>query len=197
MPGHLSHLECPRCGSTYDADRLTNLCTCGSPLLVRYDLAAVRAAVTPDDIGRRPATLWRYRELLPVRDDAHIVSLGEGWTPLIPAARYGASIGVPGLIVKDEGPLPTGSFKARGAAVGVSRALELGVRHVAMPSNGNAAAAWATYAARAGIRATVAMPVAAPIITRNECLAAGATLHLVDGLINDAGAMIRELVASR
>jgi threonine synthase len=197
MPGHLSHLECPRCRSTYDADRLTNLCTCGSPLLARYDLAAVAAAVGPADIGRRAATLWRYRELLPVRDDAHVVSLGEGWTPLIPAARYGAAIGVPRLVVKDEGPLPTGSFKARGAAVGVSRALELGVRHVAMPSNGNAAAAWATYAARAGIRATVAMPVAAPVITRNECLAAGATLHLVDGLINDAGAMIRDLVAAR
>jgi threonine synthase len=102
---------------------------------------------------------------------------------------------VPRLVVKDEGPLPTGSFKARGAAVGVSRAAELGVRHVAMPSNGNAAAAWATYAARAGIRATVAMPVAAPTITRRECLAADATLHLVDGLINDAGAMIRDLVA--
>ncbi len=197
MPGHLSHLECPRCGLTYDADRLHNLCTCGSPLLARYDLAAVRAAVTPADIARRPATLWRYRELLPVRDDANVISLGEGWTPLIPAARYGATIGVPGLVVKDEGPLPTGSFKARGAAVGVSRALELGVRHVAMPSNGNAAAAWATYATRAGIRATVAMPVAAPTITRNECLAAGATLHLVDGLISDAGAMIRDLVAAR
>jgi len=100
-----------------------------------------------------------------VRDDAYVISLGEGWTPLIPAVRYGATIGVPRLVVKDEGPLPTGSFKARGAAVGVSRALELGVRHVAMPSNGNAAAAWATYATRAGIRVTVAMPAAAPTIT--------------------------------
>jgi threonine synthase len=195
MPGHLSHLECPRCGSTYDADQLNNLCACGSPLLARYDLAAVRSAVTPADISGRAATLWRYRELLPVRDDSHVVSLGEGWTPLIPTPTYGRVVGVPRLIVKDEGPLPTGSFKARGAAVGVSRAGELGVRHVAMPSNGNAAAAWATYAARAGIRATVAMPVAAPIITRRECLAAGATLHLVDGLISDAGAMIRDLVA--
>jgi threonine synthase len=196
VPGYLSHLECPRCGLTFDADRLVNLCTCGSPLLARYDLAAVRAAVRRDGFGERAATLWRYRELLPVRDDRYVVSLGEGWTPLVPALRYGAIVGVPRLVVKDEGALPTGSFKARGAAVGVSRAAELGVRHVAMPSNGNAAAAWAAYAARIGIRATVAMPVAAPTITRRECLAAGATLHLVDGLISHAGAMIRALVAA-
>jgi threonine synthase len=157
----------------------------------------VRAAVGPEAFAARAASLWRYRELLPVREDKHVVTLGEGWTPLLPAPRYGAAAGVPRLLVKDEGALPTGSFKARGAAVGVSRAAELGVRHIAMPSNGNAAAAWATYAARAGLRATVALPVAAPVITRRECLAAGATVHLVDGLINDAGAMIQELVAAR
>jgi threonine synthase len=161
--------------------------------LARYDLDAVRRAVTPDRIAQRGADLWRYRELLPVRGE--VTTLGEGWTPLLPAARYGARIGVPNLLVKDEGLIPTGSFKARGAAVGVSRARELGIRHVAMPTNGNAGAAWATYAARAGLRATIAMPVAAPTITRQECRVAGAELHLVDGLINDAGRLIAELIA--
>ena len=190
----LTHLECPRCGATHDADRPANLCGCGSPLLARYDLDAVRAAVSPGDVARRRADLWRYRELLPVRDDAHVVTFGEGWTPLLPAARYGASIGLPGLLVKDEGLVPTGSFKARGAAVGVSRARELGLRHVAMPTNGNAGAAWATYAARAGMRATIAMPRSAPAITRAEVLAAGGELILVDGVISDAGRRIATVV---
>ena len=124
------------------------------------------------------------------------MTLGEGFTPLLPAARYGRHIGVPGLLLKDEGITPTGSFKARGAAVGVSRAAELGVRHVALPTNGNAGAAWATYAARAGMLATVAIPAAAPMMTRQECLTAGARVHLVDGLIGDAGSMIRDFVQS-
>jgi threonine synthase len=183
---YLTHLECPRCGATHDADRLRNLCRCGSPLLARYDLAAVGRAVTPAALAARPSTLWRYRELLPVADDRYITTLGEGWTPLLPAPRYGAHIGVPRLLVKDEGLIPTGSFKARGAAVGVSRARELGATHIAMPTNGNAGAAWATYAARAGMRATIAMPAAAPAVTRQECRIAGADLHVVDGLIGDA-----------
>ena len=192
----LAYLECPRCGARLNADAPANVCDCGSPLLARYDLAAVRAAVTPDGIARRPADLWRYRELLPVRDTARAATLGEGWTPLLPVLRYGQRIGLPGLLVKDEGALPTGSFKARGAAVGVSRAAELGIGHIALPTNGNAGAAWAAYAARAGIRATVAMPAAAPVSTRRECVAAGADVHLVDGLIDDAGAMIRTFVAA-
>lgn len=195
-PSHtLSHLECPRCGTTRAAHQPANVCDCGSPLLARYDLAAVRQGVTPAQIVARPADLWRYRELLPVADPAHVVTLGEGWTPLLPAPRYGRRIGLPRLLVKDEGLMPTGSFKARGAAVGVSRAAELGVRHIAMPTNGNAGAAWATYAARAGLRATIVMPAAAPAITRRECLAAGADVHLVAGLIGEAGAMVREFVA--
>jgi threonine synthase len=190
----LSHLECPRCDQRHDADRLQNLCDCGSPLLARYDLESVARSVTPAAIAGRPADLWRYRELLPLRDDAHRTTFGEGWTPLWPAPRYGERIGLPHLSVKDEGLMPTGSFKARGAAVGVSRARELGVRHVAMPTNGNAGAAWATYAARAGLRATIAMPEAAPDITRREIRAAGAELILVDGLISDAGRRIAEIV---
>jgi threonine synthase len=190
----LTHLECPRCGARHDAGRLQNLCGCGSPLLARYDLDAVRSAVRPADIATRDADLWRYRELLPLADDAHRTSFGEGWTPLWPAPRYGGRIGLDRLLVKDEGLTPTGSFKARGAAVGVSRARELGVTHVAMPTNGNAGAAWATYAARAGIRATIAMPLAAPEITRREIRAAGAELILVDGLISDAGRRVAELI---
>jgi threonine synthase len=151
--------------------------------------------VSPDLIADRPADLWRYRELLPLRDSTYRVTLGEGWTPLLPAPRYGQRVGVPMLLVKDEGVIPTGSFKARGAAVGVSRAAELGIGHIAMPTNGNAGAAWATYAARAGMRATIAMPRSAPVAPRREVIAAGAELSLVDGLIGDAAAVIKALVA--
>ncbi|MGC3859961.1 threonine synthase [Micromonospora chersina] len=192
---HLTHLECPRCDQRHPADKLQNLCECGSPLLARYDLAAVAASVTPEQFGLRPADLWRYRELLPVADPRFVTTLGEGWTPLLRAPAYGQEIGIPDLIVKDEGLTPTGSFKARGAAVGVSRARELGVERIAMPTNGNAGAAWATYAARAGMGATIAMPLDAPAICRRECVAAGADLRLVDGLISDAGRWVAGLVA--
>ena len=175
---YLSHLECPACGATYDADVPQNLCACGSPLLARYDLAAVAQSTSFAAMTARPPTLWRYRELLPVRSGEHVVSLGEGMTPLTPLPRLGAALGVPRLTMKDEGLIPTGSFKARGAAVGVSRARELGIERVAMPTNGNAGAAWSTYAARAGMRALVVMPVDAPEITRRECAAAGAELYL-------------------
>ncbi|WNV83259.1 threonine synthase [Umezawaea sp. Da 62-37] len=192
----LTHLDCARCGRRYDADVLANLCECGSPLLARYDLDAVRASVTPADLAGRPPTLWRYHEVLPVRDPRHVVTLGEGMTPLLPLPRLGEALGVPGLLMKDEGLVPTGSFKARGAAVGVSRAAELGATGIAMPTNGNAGAAWALYAARAGLRSVIAMPVDAPEITRAECAVSGADLYLVRGLIGDAGKMIAELVST-
>jgi threonine synthase len=189
----LSHLECSRTGETYDADVVQGTSRVGAPLLARYDLTRV----SRDDIAGRPPTLWRYHELLPVRSAEHVVTLGEGMTPLLPMPSYGRAVGVPGLRMKDEGLVPTGTFKARGAAVGVSRGAELGVTGVAMPTNGNAGAAWALYAARAGMRSLIAMPVAAPEITRAECLAAGAELYLVDGLIGDAGKVINAAVASR
>ncbi|MBB5868238.1 threonine synthase [Allocatelliglobosispora scoriae] len=192
----LTHLECPRCGAQHDSDRLQNLCRCGSPLLARYDLAAAGKAVDPAAIAGRAPDLWRYRELLPVGDSARIATFGEDFTPMWRADRYAALAGVGTLLVKDEGLMPTGSFKARGAAVGVSRAAELGARHVAMPTNGNAGAAWATYAARAGLRATIAMPFDAPLITRQECVAAGAELHLVEGVISDAGRLIAGIIAA-
>lgn len=193
----LTHLECSRTGQTYDADRVQGLSDVGAPLLARYDLEAVAATVGPEQIASRPPDLWRYREVLPVRDAVHVTSLGEGMTPLVPLPRYGSRIGLPRLVMKDEGLLPTGTFKSRGAAVGVSRARELGVRAVAMPTNGNAGAAWSAYAARAGMRSLVVMPVDAPEITRRECVATGAELYLVDGLINHAGALVRDAVAER
>jgi threonine synthase len=193
----LSHLECSRTGERYDADTVQGVSAHGAPLLARYDLDRVAAAVSPAEIASRPPTLWRYHEVLPVRDEANVVTMGEGMTPLIPLATYGAKIGVPGLLMKDEGVIPTGTFKARGAAVGVSRAAELGVRGVAMPTNGNAGAAWAAYAARAGLASLIAMPLDAPAITRAECVVAGAELYLVDGLIGDAGRLIGEAVAAR
>jgi threonine synthase len=193
----LSHLDCPRCGTRHDADRVQGTCSCGSPLLARYDLRQVAGQAGLRDIAGRPADLWRYHELLPVREAARVVSLGEGMTPLLPVPRIGGAFGVPDLLMKDEGLLPTGTFKARGAAVGVSRAAELGVAAIAMPTNGNAGAAWSAYAARAGMRSLVVMPVAAPRITRAECAAAGAELYLVDGLIGDAARLVAEAVARR
>lgn len=166
------------------------LCACGSPVLARYDLDAARHALRKEMLLSREPSLWRYHELLPVRAPEQIISLGEGWTPLLPLRRIGAMVGLDSLFVKDEGVIPTGSFKARGAAVGVSRARELGVKTLALPTNGNAGGAWATYAARAGIEAVIVMPEAAPAITRNECAISGARLFLVNGLISDAGAIV-------
>jgi threonine synthase len=185
----LDHLECPRCGATHDATVLQGLCSrCASPLLARYDLSAVGA--TPAEVGTRPPDLWRYHELLPVSGPDHVVTLGEGMTPLLPTPRLGAELGIARLHVKDDGLLPTGSFKARGAAVGVARARELGATALAMPTNGNAGAAWAAYAARAGLRMSVVMPATAPTISRAEVVVAGGELALVDGLISDAGRLV-------
>ena len=193
----LSHLDCPRCRGRHDAGRVQGTCPCGSPLLARYDLRQVARQVSPRDIAGRPADLWRYHELLPVLKAGHVVSLGEGMTPLLAVPRLGRALGVPRLLVKDESLMPTGTFKARGAAVGVSRAAELGVSAIAMPTNGNAGAAWAAYAARAGMPALIVMPAAAPAVTRAECAAAGAELYLVDGLIGDAARLVADAAARR
>jgi threonine synthase len=197
----LDHLECPRCAARHDADRITNLCQCGSPLLARYDLERAAATMTIDALRRRPPSLWRYHELLPVRDEAAVVTLGETMTPMLALPRLGAEVGFGAqglgeLLMKDEGLLPSGSFKARGAAVGVSRALELGVGQLAMPTNGNAGAAWALYAARAGLQSHIVMPLDAPAITRSECVVAGAHLSLVRGHIGDAGRIVAAAVGA-
>jgi threonine synthase len=153
--------------------------------------------VSPGQIAGRPPDLWRYHELLPVQEAGHVVTLGEGMTPLLALPELGRALGVPRLLMKDEGLIPTGTFKARGAAVGVSRAAELGVTGVAMPTNGNAGAAWSMYAARAGLRSLIVMPVDAPEITRAECTAAGAELYLVDGLIGDAARLAAGALPAR
>ncbi|WNG61076.1 threonine synthase [Archangium gephyra] len=186
----LSHLECSRCRKTHDADRVQNLCDCGGPLLVRYDLKAVARAVRPSDLAGRVSSLWRYREVLPVRDDKNIITLGEGMTPLFPLPRLGAEIGLPDLWLKDEGLNPTASFKARGAATGVSRARELGIKALAMPTNGNAGGAWASYGARAGMSVTLVMPTDAPAMSVLEATAVGANAYMVRGQITDAGAIV-------
>ncbi len=194
----LAFLECSRCSAgPYDPSEVQGTCACGAPLLARYELAAAGTWTGPREIAARPPTLWRYHELLPVGSPGAVVTFGEGMTPLLPLERLGAELGVPGLLMKDESPLPTGSFKARGAAVGVSRAAELKVTGVALPTNGNAGSAWAAYAARAGLPCLVVMPTDAPEITRAECMAAGAQTYLVDGLIGDAGRLVRAAVADR
>jgi threonine synthase len=190
----LTHLECSSCGRAHDASVPQNLCDCGAPLLARYDLERGRRELDRATLAGRGPSLWRWAELLPPVRPERRVGFGEGMTPLLRLPRLGERDGMATLLLKDDASLPTGSFKARGAAVGVARALELGVRRLAMPTNGNAGAAWAAYAARAGLRLLVAMPAAAPAINRLECAVAGATVRLVDGHIGDAGAVIAAAV---
>lgn len=173
------------------------MCACGAPLLCRYDLDRAAQLANPETISSRKPSLWKYHELLPVRDAAQVVSFDEGMTPLIRLDRIGGDLAISDLWLKDEGVLVTGTFKARGAAVGVSRAKEFGVTGVAMPTNGNAGAAWSAYAARGGLQSLIAMPRGAPAITVAECEMTGAELHLVDGHIGDAAAFIREQLATR
>ncbi|HOG06725.1 MAG: threonine synthase [Syntrophales bacterium] len=193
----VSHLSCPKCRATYEPNRKIQLCTCGSPLLVAYDLKKTEKALKKDSLPQRRNDLWRYRELLPVRDFKNIVTLGEGMTPLIRLRNIGGEMDLPHLYLKDEGIIPTGTFKARGAAVGVSMAKELGVKALAMPTNGNAGGAWALYCAAAGIQAVIVMPKDAPPIPRKECVIAGASLYLVNGLISDAGRIVGRAVTDR
>jgi len=189
----LTHLECGMCAATYAPGQLLNLCpACGKPLLARYDLHRAAQTLTKAGLATRRADLWRYEEVLPVCDDAALISLGEGWTPLLHAARLGARIGCPNTYIKDEALNPTGSFKARGLCMAVSRAYELGARELAIPSAGNAAGALCAYAAAAGLPAHVFMPADVPMPFRAECAVLGANVTLVDGLITDCGVKVRE-----
>jgi threonine synthase len=188
---NVTHLECALCGKRYEARRLHNLCTeCGRPLLVRYDLAAAARTLTRESLKGRRADLWRYAEVLPVEREENIVSLGEGWTPLLRAGNLGARVGLRNLYVKDESQNPTQSFKARGMTAAVSMAKELGVSKVAVPSAGNAAGALAAYAARAGLEAHIFMPRDTPRANVVECEQTGARVTLLDGLITDCGAEV-------
>ena len=189
-PTFVTHLECAATGEHYPADRIHNLSRAGKPLLVRYDLAGVRNALTKDALGSRPMDLWRYRELLPVRKLDDIVSLGEAATPIVALDKLAARLGAGELLVKDEGRLPTGSFKARGLVMAVSMGKALGISHMAMPTNGNAGAALAAYASRAGIRTTVFCPEDTPEVNVSVIALQGAKVYRVNGLIDDCGKIV-------
>jgi len=183
-------IVCARCHKRFGLSELLNLCPCGSPLLVRY--AIEKTTFGKSSLQDRVASLWRYRELLPLQADANLVSLGEGYTPLLHAKKLGAELGLRQLWIKDEGQNPTGSFKDRGLSLAISRAKELGVKKAAIPSAGNAGGSFAAYAARAGIEAHVFMPRDTPLANQIEVEQYGAKLTLVDGLINDCGRIIAE-----
>jgi threonine synthase len=192
MFSYFDHLECSACLTTYASTVLMNLCTCGAPLLARYRLEEAAAALHRDRLEGQ--TLWRYHAMLPVQSPAGVVSLGEGMTPLLRAERLGKRLGLNHLYIKDESLNPTGSFKARGLALAIARAAELGVTRVAIPSAGNAGGATAAYAARAGLESYVFMPRDVPRAFIVECQVNGAHVELVDGLITDAG---RHVAAGR
>jgi threonine synthase len=185
---YLSHLECSECGQTYTAHELHNLCVkCGAPLWVRYDLDRARRELDRDRFAPRLASLWRWAELLPIDDLTERIDLGEGGTPLLRVDRLATQLGLADVWLKDEGRNPTGSFKARGMALAVTRAKTLGVKAFVVPTAGNAGGAAAAYVTRAGLTIHVYMPKDAPPANIDECRAAGADVHLIDGLINDAG----------
>src|SRR3984893_15845298 len=186
---NVMELECSECRKKYDAEVEHHWCSCGRPLLVRYDLKQAATTLTLENLSKRVRTLWRYREVLPPGDP---VTLGEGMTPLVHTARLGASMGLRRLYVKDEGLNPTGSFKARGMTAAVTRAKQLGARTLATPSAGNAGGARAAYAAAAGLPAVIVMPADTPVANLMECRAFGAKVVLLDGLISDCGKYVAE-----
>jgi threonine synthase len=191
-PTFVTHLECAMTGEKHDADVVHNLSRAGKPLLVRYDLDGVKKALSKDTLARRAPDLWRYRELLPVRKTDDIVSLGECMTPIVPMPRLSKKLGAGEILVKDEGRLPTASFKARGLVMAVSMAKALGIKRMAMPTNGNAGAALAAYATRAGIKTTIFCPEDTPEVNVSEIALQGADVYRVNGLIDDCGKIVGE-----
>lgn len=189
---NVTHLYCSSCGKKHEARKLINLCDCGKPLMVAYDLERAATTLSREALTGRVASLWRYREVLPLDDERNKLTLGEGMTPLLKAERLGAQLGLSNLLIKDEGINPTGSFKARGMAVAISMAKELGARKLAVPSAGNAAGALAAYAAKAGLPAFIFMPNDTPKANIVECQQTGAHVTLIDGLITDCGKIIAE-----
>ena len=188
----VTNLECSLCSKNYEAGKPWNLCECGGPLLVRYDLPRIRDQWSLDSFESAPDSMWRYAPILPVQHESSIITLGEGMTPLLPARRTGQRIGSTDLLIKDEGLNPTGSFKARGMSCAVSMCVELGLKKLAAPSAGNAASAMAAYAAAAGIEAHIFMPQDVPQANFVECKAYGAHVTLVNGLISDCGRIVAE-----
>jgi threonine synthase len=193
MKSYLTHLECTNCGQTYASEELHTTCgACGKVLYARYDLEAAKRQLTRETIAAREPSMWRWFELMPVRQESNVVSLGEGGTPLLPAHGIEAQVGARQVSIKEEGLNPTGSFKARGLSAAVSKAKELGVKKLAIPSAGNAASALSAYGARAGIETFIFMPADTPDAMKNECKVYGAHVELVNGLISDAGRIVRE-----
>ena len=196
MKSYLTHLECTYCHATYSAEEVIRLCTeCSKVLYPRYDLAGARDALNPDDLKDRPANMWRYFEVMPILDESNVITLGEGFTPIFKAERLGREIGASAVYIKDEGLNPTASFKARGLSAAVSKAKELGITKLTMPSAGNAAGAMAAYAAKGGLEAYVFMPRDAPEANQVEVTICGGNLTLIDGLISDAGVLSRQRAA--
>jgi len=190
---YLSHLECSQCHQTFDPAQLQTFCPdCSAPLMPRYDLTRARRELDRDEVACRPRGMWRWRELMPVLDVSNIVTLGEGDTPLLRLTNLGSRLGLPNLFVKDESVNPTGTFKARGLSAAVSKAKELGVTKVIIPTAGNAGGAMAAYAARGGMQASVFMPRDTPWPNMYECRVAGTDVTLVDGVISDAGRLAGE-----
>lgn len=189
----LTHLQCSDCGKHYNPAEVQTFCPdCQAPLLARYDLEKARRTLDRDEIRRRQPGMWRWRELLPVEDPANMLTLGEGDTPLLHAPRLGARLGLENLYIKEEGRNPTGSFKARGLAAAISKARELGIRKVIIPTAGNAGGAMAAYAARGDLQAYIFMPKDTPVANVEESRIAGAEVMLIDGLISEAAGMAGE-----
>lgn len=188
----VTHLYCSSCNKKFEPRRLHNLCDCGKPLLVAYDLSKAASSLSRESLEGRVCSLWRYREVLPVESESNLITLGEGMTPLAHAKRLGMALGMPNLYIKDEALNPTGSFKARGMAVAVSMAKELGATKLAVPSAGNAASALAAYAAKAGLQSFIFMPKDAPRANIIECRQMGSEVTLIDGLITDCGRIVAE-----
>ncbi len=189
---NVTHLYCSSCGKKYEPRRLYNLCDCGKPLMVAYDLERAQTTLSRESLANRVPTLWRYEEVLPIDNKSNRLTLGEGMTPLLKAERLGKQMGMLNLYIKDESLNPTASFKARGMAVAVSMAKELGVKKLAVPSAGNAAGALAAYAAKAGLEAFIFMPSDTPKANIIECRQTGAHVTLIDGLITDCGRIVGE-----
>jgi threonine synthase len=196
MKSYLTHLECTYCHETYPADEVIRLCTeCSKVLYPRYDLDGAKEALNPDELKNRPANMWRYFEVMPILDEANVITLGEGFTPIFKAERLGKELGASAVYIKDEGLNPTASFKARGLSAAVSKAKELGITKLTMPSAGNAAGAMAAYCAKGGMEAHVFMPKDAPEANQIEVSISGGNLTLIDGLISDAGVLSRQRAA--
>mgnify|MGYP002681545753 CR=1 FL=1 len=192
---YIFRLVCSKCGNVHDPATLQTYCfSCNAPLVADYDLEVVKNILKRDDVAARPSGMWRWHELLPINKPEFVITLGEGDTPLLPLPRLGKHLGMTGIMVKDESINPTGSFKARGLAAAISKAGELGVQRVIVPTAGNAGGAMAAYAARAGMQALVVMPADTPRANVLECRITGAMVELVDGLISDAAALVKERV---